>query len=191
MANIVDTSYYLEGNEETIDLVYNALTKNKSQDGASLGCILRDCGIDIEKYHGAEWFFSYHRMKPNVLYIPTESRWWPSNFSEMLEEHFKDLRIYYQVWDIEGGCYPQTNDIEGKYFKRYMCTTDDFYSNLDDRLGIGCESFSTLEEVFFYLKEKTNFISTMEDVRKYNGLYKDKTAEIVIVDKCSGENLIK
>ncbi|MBR5434356.1 MAG: hypothetical protein IK117_07960 [Bacteroidales bacterium] len=188
MANIVDASYYIEGNEETIDLVYNALTKNKSQDGVSLGCILRDCGIDIEKLHGAEWVFSYHRMKPNVVYISTESRWWPSNFSEMLEEHFKDLRVYYQVCDTESCCLPETNDIEGKYFKRYMCTT---YSNLDDRLGIGCESFSTLEEVFVFLKEHTNFISTMEDVRKYNDLYKDKTAKIVIVDKCSVENLSK
>ena len=164
-----DVDFTIEGDDETIDLIYSALEKQ---------CVSDNWGNDVLRNCGA--ICNYYKTEHNVLTFNTITYAVNASINEVLglEKRFKNVHVYYEIKGCEDGPCSETNDTEGKYYKRFCCV-DEYY---EDILRMEGGSFSTLEEVFAYLKEKTNFVSSMEDVKKFNELYVGK-GRILIIDK--------
>ena len=144
--------------------------------------VLRNCGA----------ICNYYKTEHNVLTFNTITYAVNASINEVLglEKRFKNVHVYYEIKGCEDGPCSETNDTEGKYYKRFCCV-DEYYEdsrfskyNLKYSKNIekSIDRISKLEEVFAYLKEKTNFVSSMGDVKKFNELYVGK-GRILIIDK--------
>lgn len=176
MANIASVAYAIEGSEESLKKIAEAIIKavhSKDKryemyqaaeylklpitDGISLGGEIED----------------EPELENGVLRFWSEERWGLQDFADLLEEKFPDIKVYWIV--EEPGCEVYcTNDWEGKYFpERYYVDTciDDIYNS---------EYFQTEEAAYAWLDKLTNGrVKSKEDVEKFNADYEDSGTDDV------------
>lgn len=189
MANLCFVNYIVEGEQDTVNTICAALEKNKDKlPELWLGTVLKDCGIDVKEFH-REYVEKYKKKSDTVLSIETYAEWNRSKFTDVLEEHFKNVAVYYDISATEyGSDVCETNDETGKYFKRYRCMSSGFEDGDEDPYDIGLKDFKTEKSLFVYLKKKTKTLATMEDVKKYNSTDSNED-KIIIIDKFTGKVL--
>ena len=168
MANMASVSYAIEGPEESLKKIAEALIKavnsksNKYElyqaaEYLKLPITEETClGGEIEEE--PTW-----DENTGALRFWSEERWGLQDFAELLEKHFPDIKVYWIV--EECGCEVFcTNDREGKYFpERYWVDTaqDDIYQS---------EYFKTEEDMYKWLNEKYG-VKSREEVEAWNADY--------------------
>lgn len=172
MANMASVSYAIEGPEESLEKIEEALISAVNSDDKR-----------YEMYQAAEYLKlpikNDTRLGGEISEEPTrddntgalkfwsEERWGLQDFAELLEKQFPDIKVYWIV--EESGCEVYcTNDKEGKYFpERYWVDTaiDDIYNS---------EYFKTEEQLYKWLDKITcGRVKCKEDVEEFNADYED------------------
>lgn len=176
MANIASVAYAIEGSEESLKKIAEAIIK-----------AVHSKDKRYEMYQAAEYLklpitdgISLRgeieddpELENGVLRFWSEERWGLQDFADLLEEKFPDIKVYWIV--EEPGCEVYcTNDWEGKYFpERYYVDTciDDIYNS---------EYFQTEEAAYAWLDKLTNGrVKSKEDVEKFNADYEDSGTDDV------------
>ena len=173
MANMASVAYAIEGSEESLKKIAEALitavhSKDKRYEMYQAAEYLKLPIVEGETRLGGEiseepaW-----DKNTGALRFWSEERWGLQDFAELLEKQFPDIKVYWIV--EECGCEVYyTNDREGKYFpERYWVDTciDDIYNS---------EYFKTEEDVYKWLDKLTyGRVKSEEDVEKFNADYED------------------
>jgi len=172
MANMASVAYAIEGSEESLKKIEEALVKAVYSDDKR-----------YEMYQAAEYLklpiTDKIRLGGEISEEPTwdentgalrfwsEERWGLQDFNELLEAQFPDVKVYWVVQESGMEIYC-TNDKEGRYFpERYWVDTaiDGIYNS---------EYFETKEQVYKWLDELTHGkVKSEEDVEKFNAEYED------------------
>jgi len=172
MANMASVAYAIEGSEESLKKIAEALIVAVNSDDKR-----------YEMYQAAEYLklpiTDGTRLGGEIEEEPTwdektgalrfwsEERWGLQDFAELLEKQFLDIKVYWVVEESDMEIYC-TNDKEGKYFHdRYWVDTaiDDIYNS---------EYFKTEEQVYEWLAKLTyGRVKSKEDVEKFNSDYED------------------
>ena len=180
MANWASTAYAIEGEQSTLQKIYDAIL-NGNTDKIWEGDVLKALGIDWEEYKiehvdGTITESGYYLrgfiendpwLTDNLLRFSAEEAWGLTDFAQLLKENFHDIKIYWIV--EEPGCEVYaTNDKKGKYFhERYFvdtCIMDNYQS----------EYFITEEEIYRWLSKITNGIVRSEkDAEDFNDNHTD------------------
>ena len=125
MANWAFTSYAIEGPKETLLKIEDAILHPTQPEGADEGWeggVLNTLGITYEERGPGgtgKYMRGFVKEEPwwdsNVLRFDAEEAWGITDFYEVLEENFPDIKVYWTT--EESGCEVYaTNDKEGKYF---------------------------------------------------------------------------
>lgn len=170
MANMASVSYAIEGPEESLKKIAEAITKaihsdDKRYEMYQTAEYLKLPIIDGTRLGGE--IESDPELENGVLRFWSEERWGLQDFAELLEKQFPDIKVYWIV--EECGCEVFcTNDKEGKYFpERYWVDTaiDDIYNS---------EYFETEEQVYQWLDKITcGKVKSKEDVEEFNANHED------------------
>ena len=173
MANMASVSYAIEGSEESLKKINEAIVVAVNSDDKryEMYQAAEYLGLPIEEGKtrlGGEieeeptW-----DEKTGALKFWSEERWGLQDFAELLEKQFPDIKVYWIVEESGMEIYC-TNDAEGKYFpERYWVDTaiDDIYNS---------EYFKTEEQVYEWLEKLTyGRVKSAEDVEKFNADYED------------------
>jgi hypothetical protein len=182
MANMASVTYVIEGSEEILKKIEEAINKavNAEDDKRYeeyLTCLnlgFTEEELDNKRLGGI--IEEEVEIQDGVLHFWAEERWGVQDFEELLRMKFPGIKVYWVV--EESGCEVYcTNDKEGKYFSdRYLVDTaqDDIYNS---------EYFKTEESMFKWLDKITNGrVKSKEDVEKFNSDYEDSGTD--------GENFI-
>ena len=170
MANMASVSYAIEGSEESLKKIAEAIVVAINSDDKR-----------YEMYKAAEYLKlpvtdstrlggeieDEPELENGVLKFWSEERWGLQDFNELLEAQFPDIKVYWIV--EECGCEVYcTNDKEGKYFpQRYWVDTciNGIYES---------EYFQFESSVYKWLHDITNGrVKCEEDVEKFNADYED------------------
>lgn len=172
MANWAMTDYAIEGPKEILEKINDAILHHETSEGASEhweGDILKALGIEWTDdrylrgfiYDGPWWDNDEHTS----LRFQAEEAWDVTDFHEVLEETYPEIKIYWNCEEPDNEVY-MTNDKEGKYFsERYyvdICIHDDYWSDY----------FKTEETAYKYVEEVTG-CKNEEDVEKFNEEHED------------------
>ena len=202
MANWAWTDYVVEGPEETLQKIYDAFHHHEVEEGSTAsweGNILKALGITwkdrkiISKKKDGEITFlktkGYYMRgfiqdapywdNDGNLRFSAEEAWGATDFHELLEMNFPDIKVYYFV---EEGIYA-TNDKEGKYFKNRFyadcCIDGEYFS----------EYFMHESDMFKWLYRITDGrVDTMEKADAFNEEYEDSEDSddnFIFIYKCS------
>ena len=167
MANIASVAYAIEGSEESLKKIAEALivAVNSDDKRYEMYQAAEYLGLPItdETILGGEISDEPTRDEnTGALRFWSEERWGLQDFAELLEKHFSDIKVYWIVEESGMEIYC-TNDREGKYFpERYWVDTaiDDIYNS---------EYFKTEEAVYMWLAKLTHGrVKSKEDVLKFN-----------------------
>jgi hypothetical protein len=176
MANWAFTDYVIEGSKESLSKIYEAIKHPDNPDGSEgwEGGVLRALGIkwDERKPDGSGKYLrgfiqdvegiEFNPEENTTLSFYAEEAWGVTDFDEILEDNFPDIKVYWCT-EEEGMEVYETNDAKGKYFQyRYYVDTciDNNYQS---------EYFTTEEAVYQWLSNITNGkIKTTDDVEKFN-----------------------
>ena len=132
MANWAFTSYAIEGPKETLLKIEDAILHPTQPEGADEGWeggILNTLGLTYEE-RGPGGTGKYMRGfirdevswcdDDRVIRFDAKEAWGITDFYEVLEENFPDIKVYWTT--EESGCEVYaTNDKEGKYFSDRVC----------------------------------------------------------------------
>ena len=183
MANWASTSYAVEGPKEVLQKIEYALNNPilHEKEGDSEGWeggVLRTLGITWEdrKPDGSGDYLRgfirpdvepWYDTTTGALRFEAEEAWGITDFKEVLERNFPDIKVYYSVEECGEEIYA-TNDKEGKYFKdRYFVDTC-IDSNYDS------DYFMFESSVYKYLHNLTDGrVSSEKDVEEFNSKYED------------------
>lgn len=188
MANWASTSYAIEGPKEILEKIELAINNpdfNETGDESWEGYVLKALGIewvskdqDREngKYmrgfidSGVEPYSDFYDNL-GVLRFCAEEAWGRTDFCEVLEEAFPDIKIYWIV--EESGCEIYvTNDKEGKYFP------DRYWVDIAQNDIYNSEYFTNKEDMYEWLSNITNGrVKSEEDVEAFNSDCKDAGTE--------------
>lgn len=186
MANWASTAYVIEGPENTLNKIWEAIQNpstcvedsSKGWEGnilLSLGIPWEERHVAKEKTDGAETVLyckghylrgfideDYYKDAKGFLHLFAEEAWGLTDFAELLSSKFPDIKVYWTVQEDGAEIYC-TNDKEGKYFPERVyvdvCYNGDYYS----------EYFPDEESALKWLSEITkNKICTEKDVEKFN-----------------------
>ena len=144
MANWAWTQYVIEGTPDTLDKIEYAIKHPDIEEGSSEnweGNVLRALNIIWERRNSAGtgkymrgfieqtwWEDDEH----TVLRFDAHEAWGVTDFNDVIEEHFSDIKVYWYCEEPGMGYYV-TNDAEGKYFqdKYYadVCINGEYYSD--------------------------------------------------------------
>lgn len=175
MANMASVAYAIEGPEEVLQKIYEAI----------MDAYCNDDGDSYQEYKAAKKlklhceegktrlrgdFQGEPRLENEVLRFSAEEAWGLQDFNELLKKKFPKIKVYWVV--EESGCEVYcTNDREGKYFpERYWVDTciDGIYDS---------EYFRTEGDVYKWLDKLTyGRVKSKEDVEKFNADYEDSEA---------------
>lgn len=182
MANWAYTSYVIEGKQESIEKIYNAIQNPILEEGAGEGWeggVLKALGIQWEpRTPEGKGYYMRGFIEPDtvscgddVLRFDAQEAWGVTDFYEVLEKNIPDIKVFYIV-EEQGEEIFATNDKEGKYFTtRYYadCCIDGNYHT---------DYFYDKEFMYEWLKDITDGrVKTMEDVDKFNDDYEDACEE--------------
>lgn len=162
MANWASTTYAIEGSEETLEKINQAILHPAVNENSSEGWegdVLNALGIEWKQPSpdgGGYYMRGFIQDEPywdddsyNVLRFYAEEAWGATDFHKVLEENIPGIRVYYEV-EEEGMEIYATNDKEGKYFsERYYvdaCIDGDWDSDY----------FAEQNAVYIWLSKKTN-----------------------------------
>ena len=169
MANIASVAYAIEGSQESLLKIQEAINKAVNDKETKkyeeyLACL--NLGFTekfLENYRLGGEISEEVEVRDDVLRFWSEERWGLQDFDELLIQKFPDIKVYWVV--EESGCEVYcTNDKEGKYFpERYWVDTaqDDIYDS---------EYFSTEEAMYKWLNEKYG-VKSKEEVEAWNADY--------------------
>ena len=129
MANWASTDYVIEGPKETLKKIYDAIQHPDTSEGDNgwEGGVLKALGITWKERQsdGSGYYMRGFIQDPEsvefnpetdkVLTFYAEEAWGATDFNEVLEKEFPDIKVYYNVIE-EGEEIYATNDKEGKYF---------------------------------------------------------------------------
>lgn len=176
MANWASTSYVIEGPEETLKKIDEAVKQSISNppENASEGwegSILMTLGAnkeDLDKFYIRGFVEESTINSPNEMQFYAEEAWGITDFYKILGKLLPDIRIYWMVESIEDEVFA-TNDKEGKYFNS-MYIADAYIGNADYY-----EYFETEESLYSWISKLTNGkVNTPEKVEKFNDRAEDK-----------------
>ena len=172
MPNWTYTSYAIEGPKETLQKIEQAILHHDTEDNSAEdweGNVLKELGLTWEsntpdgkgKYmrgfiEGEPWWDN------GALRVCAMEAWGVTDFNEVLEENFPDIKVFYTVEEEGMGIY-KTNDREGLYFedKVYVdtCINGDYRSDY----------FKNTDDAYQWLSEITDGkIKTKKDVEDFN-----------------------
>lgn len=129
MANWAITNYAIEGPEEVLRRIYEAIIHHdveEQSDDNWEGNVLIALGIEWDRRnpHDTPQTGKYMRgfidkdsvdLNKDTLMFEAEEAWGVTDFNEVLEENLP-VKVYYNVEEPDGEVYA-TNDREGKYFR--------------------------------------------------------------------------
>lgn len=176
MANWASTSYVIEGPEETLKKIDEAVKQSISNppENASEGwegSILMTLGAnkeDLDKFYVRGFVEESTINSPNEMQLYAEEAWGITDFYKILGKLLPDIKIYWIVESIEDEVFA-TNDKEGKYFNS-MYIADAYIGNADYY-----EYFETEESLYSWISKLTNGkVNTPEKVEKFNNRAEDK-----------------
>ena len=179
MANWASTSYVIEGPEETLKKIYDAINNHPVEEGSSEdweGNVLLALSIDFRsmKINGREPYmrgFIEEAELGEVLRIHASEAGGVTDFSDVLEAKIEGIKAFYVVEESGNEIYA-TNDREGKYFKErwYVDTCI---------MGIYQMEYFTEEKAMYkWLSSITNTkIESEDDVEKFNDTCAEKYTE--------------
>lgn len=176
MANWASTSYVIEGPEETLKKIDEAVKQSISNppENASEGwegSILMTLGAnkeDLDKFYIRGFVEESTINSPNEIQLYAEEAWGITDFYKILGKLLPDIKIYWIVESIEDEVFA-TNDKEGKYFNS-MYIADAYIGNADYY-----EYFETEESLYSWISKLTNGkVNTPEKVEKFNNRAEDK-----------------
>ena len=176
MANWASTSYVIEGPEETLKRIDEAIKQSISNppENASEGwegSILMTLGADkddLDKSYLRGFVEESTVNSPNEMQLYAEEAWGITDFYKILGKLLPDIKIYWVVESIEDEVFA-TNDKEGKHFNgRYIA--DAYIGNADYY-----EYFETENSLYEWISKITNGkVNTPEKVEKFNDRAEDK-----------------
>ena len=172
MANIASVSYAIEGSEESLKKIAEAVVVAVNTDDNRYELykaaehlklpITDDTRLGGEIEEEPTWNEGH-----STLRFSSEERWGLQDFAELLEKKFPDIKVYWVVEESGMEIYC-TNDKEGKYFpERYWVDTciDGIYNS---------EYFKTEEAAYKWLDRLTyGRVKSAEDVEEFNSDYED------------------
>lgn len=176
MANWASTSYVIEGPEETLKKIDEAIKQSISNppNGADKGwegSVLLNLGAnkeDLDKSYVRGFIQESPTYLPDAIEFYAEEAWGITDFYKILGKLLPDIKIYWIVESVEDEVFA-TNDKEGKYFNSMyiadVCIGDtDYY-----------EYFETEESLYSWISKLTNGkVNTPEKVEKFNDRAEDK-----------------
>ena len=172
MANWAFTSYAIEGPKEVLLKIEEAILHPTLPENASEGWeggVLKALGLTWEE-RSPDGKGKYMRgfingepsWKDDTLVFDAEEAWGLTDFHEVLEENFPDIKVYWIV-EEEGCEVYATNDKKGKYFKDRVYV-DTYIEGIDQS-----EYFTSEEDAYAWLSKITNGkVNTEEDVEEFN-----------------------
>lgn len=184
MANWCITDYRIEGSEESLKKINDALLNHAVVEDSSdnwegnvliaLGYTEKELRDANTKYY-LRGFVTYYEPPKSFEYplsLNCEEAWNVTDFRKLLEEKLPDVKVYFTA--EEPGCeYYVTNDEEGIYFPdRYYVDAyigNDWYS----------EYFGTKEDALEYISQISD-CKTEEDIEKFNENQEDDEEYICI-----------
>ena len=181
MPNWAYTSYAIEGPHETLQKIEQAILHHDIQENSSEyweGNTLHALGITWDKRPDGNTYRlrGFINEKPwwdgNALKFYAEEAWGLTDFSELLKNHFPDIKVYWVVEESGMGLYG-TNDKEGKYFPEmsYVDTCSD--GNYD------AEYFTYKSDAFKWLHDLTNGrVNSEETLQKFNDEYEESQNDL-------------
>ena len=134
MANWAFTSYAIEGPVEVLRKIYSAILHPQIREGSSPGWEGNVCitlGATWKEGHtseGGKYLRGFINGEPwfnenGTLRFDTEEAWGVTDFDEVLQDKFPDIKVYWVTEEPNMEVY-RTNDKEAKYFKdRYYIDT--------------------------------------------------------------------
>lgn len=176
MANWASTSYVIEGPEETLKKIDEAIKQsisNPPEDAGEgwEGSILMTLGAnkeDLDKFYIRGFIEESTINSPNEMQLYAEEAWGITDFYKILGKLLSDIKIYWIVESIEDEVFA-TNDKEGKYFNS-MYIADAYIGNTDYY-----EYFETEYSLYSWISKLTNGkVNTPEKVEKFNDRAEDK-----------------
>ena len=191
MANWAWTQYVVEGPKKTLNKIEKALKHPDVQENSSPsweGNVLRALKIEWEqktsedkgsyssKYmRGFIAEISWGNKEHTLLRFDAEEAWGITDFGEVLEGAFKDIKIYYESEEPGMGIFI-TNDKDGKYFKdRFyadVCINGDYYSDY----------FIKEEEMYHCISKWSNGkINNKEEVERFNESPETNPDDFIII----------
>ena len=186
MANWASTDYVIEGPEETLLKIKEAIQHPIKSDGASDGYegdILDTLGIKWQPRQ-SDGSVNYMRgfiqdtecieFNPETdttLSFYAEEAWGATDFHEVLEKGLPDVKVYFCVVE-EGEELYATNDKEGKYFPYRWHLEACFDGNYE------YEEFIDEKSMYKWLSAETNGrVKSTQDVEDFNSDYEDSGTE--------------
>lgn len=175
MANMASVAYAIEGSEESLkwiqQAIKDAIESKESFYEEYLAC--KNLGFlekELENKRLGGEISDIPELDNGVLHFWAEERWGLQNFNELLEKKFPGIKVYWRVEECGCGLYC-TNDKEGVYFpERYWVDTciDGEYQS---------EYFITEKGVYDWLEDITKGrVKNEEDVNSFNSDYEDSDA---------------
>lgn len=175
MPNWAYTSYAIEGPKETLQKIEQAILHHDTEDNNAEdweGNVLKELGLTWEsntpdgkgKYmrgfiEGEPWWDN------GALRVCAMEAWGVTDFNEVLEENFPDIKVFYAVEEGGEGIYA-TNDNEGKYFP------DRFYADTCINNQCECDYFTSEKDLFKFLQRVTDDkVKTWADIDDFNEQY--------------------
>jgi hypothetical protein len=177
MANMASVAYAIEGTQESLLKIKEAINKAVNDKETKkyeeyFACLnLGFAEKFLENYRLGGEISEEVEIRDDVLRFWAEERWGLQDFEELLRLKFPDITVYWIVEECGMEIYC-TNDKEGKYFSdKYWVDTaqDGVYQS---------EYFKTEEAMYKWLSEITNGrVKNKEDVEAFNSDYEDSCAE--------------
>jgi len=171
MANMASVAYAIEGPEESLKAILEAVNKAcKDKKHWTEWTVCNLIGFhesELKNYYLGGEIDEGGEIEDGVLRLWAEERWGLQDFEKLLKQKFPDIKVYWVV--EESGCDVFcTNDKEGKYFpERYWvdtCIEGEYDS----------EYFETEEDVYTWLAKITkNRVKNAEEVEVFNDDYED------------------
>lgn len=185
MANWAYTSYAIEGPEELLEKIRKAIIDHPVSEGAdehwegdilnALDCkwVSRNDNRENGKYmrgfiRDEPW---WHDDEHTALRFSAEEAWGVTDFDEVLEENFSDVKVYWTTEEEGMGVY-KTNDKEGKYFidRVYVdtCINDNYQSDY----------FTNEKDAWEWLSKLTDDkVKTEKDADRFNEDAEEKSSD--------------
>ena len=176
MANMASVSYAIEGSEESLKKIAEAIvvavnSDDKRYEMYQAAKYLKLPDIENKRLGGEIEEEPTLDERTGALKFWSEERWGLQDFAELLEKQFPDIKVYWIVEECGMEVYC-TNDSGGKYFpERYW---------VDTAINDVCNSeyFETEEQVYKWLDKLTNGrVKSKEDVEDFNADYEDSGAD--------------
>ena len=176
MANWASTSYVIEGPEETLKRIDEAIKQSISNppedaDKGWEGSVLINLGMSrekIDKAHTRGFIQEDASYLGNAIQIYAEKAWGLQDFNDLLKEIFSEIKVYWIVEEVSNGVLA-TNDKKCKYFPEIYyidaCVNGEYYN----------EYFEIEQSLYNWISKITNGkVNTSEKVEKFNDRAEDK-----------------